>query len=159
MSEKKRVINATAFLFIASALTSVVSFVKESVFANFFGVSYEVDAYTISLQIPVILFAAVSVAIQSVVIPIYSDVYYNQGKEQANSFSSNFIGFLFLATGLFTITTIAFADYIIYLFAPGFDDAAHVLSVKLIRIALPIVVFTSLIDVSRGILNIHKSFV
>ena len=58
----------------------VLSFIKEAVIANYYGVSSSVDAYTIALTIPVTLFALISVAIQSVVIPLYSNLLYNSTK-------------------------------------------------------------------------------
>ena len=49
----------------------LISFLKEAVIANFFGVSADVDAYSISIQIPVTLFSVVAVAIRSVVIHLF----------------------------------------------------------------------------------------
>ena len=69
----------------------IIAFVKESFIANYFGVSNFVDAYNIAIQIPVIIFSFVSVAIKSVVIPVYSDIYYNKSIQEANKFASSFI--------------------------------------------------------------------
>ena len=44
------------------------SFGKEALVAYYFGVSPEVDAYTIAIQVPVVLFSFVAVAIQSVIV-------------------------------------------------------------------------------------------
>ena len=60
---------------------NLLSFVKEATIANYFGVSAEVDAYAIAIQIPVLLFSFISVAVQSVVIPIFSDIYYKQSEQ------------------------------------------------------------------------------
>ena len=46
------------------------SFGKEALVAYYFGVSPEVDAYTIAIQVPVVLFSFVAVAIQSVIVPL-----------------------------------------------------------------------------------------
>ena len=58
------------------------SFGKEALVAYYFGVSPEVDAYTIAIQVPVVLFSFVAVAIQSVIVPLYSDILYNQSREK-----------------------------------------------------------------------------
>ena len=67
------------------------SFGKEALVAYYFGVSPEVDAYTIAIQVPVVLFSFVAVAIQSVIVPLYSDILYNQSREKTNLFASNLI--------------------------------------------------------------------
>ena len=61
------------------------SFGKEALVAYYFGVSPEVDAYTIAIQVPVVLFSFVAVAIQSVIVPLYSDILYNQSRENDQS--------------------------------------------------------------------------
>ena len=53
----------------------LLSFGKEAVVAYYFGVSPEVDAYTIAIQVPVILFSFVAVAIQSVVV-LFIQIYF-----------------------------------------------------------------------------------
>ena len=69
----------------------LVSFLKEAVIANYFGVSADVDAFTIAIQIPVTLFALVSVAVRSVVIPIYSELLHKEGKANGAHFLDNII--------------------------------------------------------------------
>lgn len=61
------------------------SFGKEALVAYYFGVSPEVDAYTIAIQVPVVLFSFVAVAIQSVIVPLYSDILYNQSRRKDQS--------------------------------------------------------------------------
>lgn len=159
MSEKKRIVQTTVFLFIVSIFTSLVSFIKEAIFANYFGVSSSADAYVISIQLPVILFAVVSTAIKTVVVPIYSDTLYSEGKKTADRFYSNLSNLTLVISTIFTLVGIILAEYIIYAFAPGLSLETHDLATTLIRITLPVVVFSSLMDINRGILQVYKSFV
>ena len=99
----------------------LLSFGKEAVVAYYFGVSPEVDAYTIAIQVPVILFSFVAVAIQSVVVPIYSDILYNQSRDNANQVASNLIIIVTLFVLLLFLLGETFASGLIYLFAPGFS--------------------------------------
>src|SRR5680860_344446 len=137
---KKHVIRTTILLFIASALTSIVSFARESVFANYFGVSSEADAYIIAIQLPVIIFAVISTALTTVVIPLYSEKYYKDGKAQADGFFSNLLTLVLVGSSPFAIMGIIFADAIIYIFAPGLSVATHSLAASLIRITFPAIV-------------------
>ena len=137
----------------------IIAFVKESFIANYFGVSNFVDAYNIAIQIPVIIFSLVSVAIKSVVIPVYSDIYYNKSIQEANKFASSFITLnILIACAIFFIGE-TLAGPCIYLFAPGFDASTHDIAVSLLRITFPTIVFTVVTDIITGILNVHKKLV
>lgn len=137
----------------------LLSFVKETVVAYYFGISPEVDAYTIAIQVPVILFSFVAVAIQSVVVPIYSDILYNQNRDKANLFASNLIVIVTLFVLLLFLLGEIFASGLIYVFAPGFVPEVHDLAIILLRITLPTVFFSLVIKVYTAILNVNKKYV
>ena len=141
------------------AVGYLVSFVKESIIANYFGVSADVDAYTVAITIPVVLFSIVTVSIRSVIVPIYSDLLYNKTKEVADEFISNTlccVGVVILA--LIVIMELG-AGFLTTFFAPGFDAATHDLSTSLLRITLPSILFTVINDMLVGLLNVHKRFI
>ena len=135
------------------------SFGKEALVAYYFGVSPEVDAYTIAIQVPVVLFSFVAVAIQSVIVPLYSDILYNQSREKTNLFASNLIIIVSLFVLLLFVLGEVFASGLIYLFAPGFDSEVHELAVTLLRITLPTVFFSLIVKVYTAILNVNKKYV
>lgn len=137
----------------------LLSFGKEAVVAYYFGVSSEVDAYTIAIQVPVILFSFVAVAIQSVIVPLYSDIFYNQSREKANLFVSNLIIIVSLFVLLLFVLGEVFANGLIYLFAPGFNPEVHDLAVILLRITLPTVFFSLIVKVYTAILNVNKKYI
>ena len=137
----------------------VLSFVKEAIIANYYGVSYLVDAYTIAITIPVTLFAVVSVAIQSICVPIYSDILYKENIEQANLYISRLLSAVSLIAIIFITICEFAASPLIYFFAPGFDTITHELATKLLRICLPIVLFTIIDKVFISLLNVHKQFI
>ena len=137
----------------------LLAFLKESIIANYFGISLYVDAYNIAIQIPVIVFSFVAVAIKSVVIPLYSDILYNNGKNEADHFANSFITLNIIIALALVLTGECLADLVIKLFAPGFDEQTHNIAVSLLRITLPTMVFTVVTDVVTGVLNVHKKLV
>ncbi len=137
----------------------LISFLKEAVIANFFGVSADVDAYSISIQIPVTLFSVVAVAIRSVVIPIYSDLLHKKGKDNANFFLDNLISLVALIAITMIFIGEILADGIIYIFAPGFDADVHALATRLLRLTLPTMLFTAVGQIFIALLNVHKKFI
>lgn len=148
-------IGVTFFLVIGYLL----SFVKEASIAKYFGISGDVDAYTIAIQMPVLIFSFVAVAIKSIIIPLYSEIFYNQGKEASNRFASIFISFNFFIALVIIILGFLFASPLTYLFAPGFDSDTHNLSVFLMRLTLPTIAFTVITDILIGVANVHKQYV
>lgn len=137
----------------------VFSFLKEAVIANYFGVSGAVDAYTIAITIPVTLFAVISVSIQSIVVPLYSDILINKGDQEAKSYINKLITLVGCISMAFIVLCEVLASPLIYLFAPGFDPEVHTLATTLLRITLPTILFTLLDRVFVGVLNVHKKFV
>ena len=156
---KKGLLTATAGVTIIMVLGYFLSFVKEAVIANYFGVSAAVDAYTIAIQIPVLLFSFVSVAVQSVVIPIYSDILINKGKPQADHYIHNLISLLLIITTTIVIIGEFAASLLVYLFSPGFSPETHSLCVGLLRVSFPTLILSVISQVLVAVLNVHKKFV
>ena len=160
MNEKKEgILQSAILLSFVSAFSLAFSFIKEAVFAKYFGTSQYADAYTIAIQIPVVLFSVISTAIQTVIIPIYSKLYYNHGKKQADAFASNLMTIVIILTTSIVLVCEVFADIIISLFAPGLSPEVHDLTVQLSRIIFPTMIMTQIVMVNTGILNVYKSFV
>lgn len=141
------------------AIGYLISFLKESIIANYFGVSANVDAYTIAITVPVVLFSIVTVSIRSVIVPIYSDLLYNKTKKLADDFISNVLCCVCVVILALIVVMEIGAGYLTYFFAPGFDMVTHDLSASLLRITLPSILFTIINDVLTGLLNVHKRFV
>ena len=153
---KNSLIFSSISVAIALLIGYVFSFAKEAILAGYFGVSMEMDAYAMAIQVPVNLFAFVSVAIHSVVVPLYSSILSKEGKVVANDFAVNLVNILIVISILFIFIGEIFAEYIMYLFAPGFNEITHALSVKLLRVTFPTVLFSVVINVFVAILNSNR---
>lgn len=151
----KTSVGVTAILCIGYA----VSFLKESVIANFFGATSAVDAYTISLQVPVILFAFVAVALRSIVIPIYTDLYYNTEREKSTQYINSLLNLVLLFSILITVVIFIFSKYIILLFAPGFNQDTNALASTLLKILCPTILTSLAGNIITSVLNVHNKFI
>ncbi len=155
----KKLVSASFGITFVMFIGSLLSFVKEAAIANYYGVSAEVDAYTIAIQIPVLLFSFISVAVQSVVIPIFSDLWYNKSEQEASKYIDSLIMVLLCLTAGTCVIGEVLAGPFVYLFAPGFDAHTHELSVELLRITFPSIIFSVICQVLIAVLNVHKQFV
>lgn len=156
---KRGLLTATFGVTVIMVLGHFLSFVKEAIIANYYGVSAAVDAYTIAIQIPVLLFSFVSVAIQSVVIPIYTDILIKKGQDDANRYIHNLITLLLLITGGLVLIGECAAGPLVYLFSPGFEPDTHDLCVELLRVSFPSLIFSVVSQVLVAVLNVHKKYV
>lgn len=157
-SNAKRLIKSSSGLGLLVVFGYALSFLKESGMAYYFGVSEDVDAYTIAIQIPIVLFSVFSVAIKSVLIPIYSECLYNEDRAESDSFVSNFISIVLLLSFSLAIIGVLFSPLLVSLFAPGFDTYRHDLAASILRISFITLFCTAFCEVVTGVLNVHKKF-
>lgn len=136
-----------------------VSFIKESVIANYYGAGASVDAYTIALQIPVILFSFVAVALRSIVVPIYTDIKHNHGEEESKIYINALISILSIFSIGLIILIFIFAKYAILVFAPGFSVETNILAANLLRVLCPTILTSLITNICISVLNVHGKFV
>lgn len=157
---KGNIVRTSALVTVILFIGYVIAFLRESIIAYFFGISADVDAYTIAIAIPVNLFSIVTISVQSIIIPIYSRLLYQtsySNSERANYLNS-LISIVIILSVLLVCLFELFSGPIAYLFAPGLTEETHLFVVKQLRLVLPTIIFSLLCYVYTGVLNVHKSF-
>lgn len=155
---KQNAAKSMGLVFVLSLVASFLSFVCEMLFAQYFGVSAETDAFTIASQIPVILFSVVTVSISTTVVPLYSKLLHNEGVAYSQQFVSKFMTLIAGIAIIFVAICEILAPGIVKLFSPGIAEKTFVYAVRFIRISFPTILFTGLMSVCMGVLQVHKSF-
>lgn len=139
-------------------VTRVLGYVRERVFAHYFGNGAAADAFRAALRIPNALRNLLGEGTLSAsFIPVYARLN-EQNKEAARALAGAILGLLLLASGVLAVIGIAFAPAITALVAQGFDAPRRELTTVLVRILFPM---TGLMVVSAwclGILNTHRRF-
>jgi putative peptidoglycan lipid II flippase len=139
-------------------VTRVLGYVRERVFAHYFGNGAAADAFRAALRIPNALRNLLGEGTLSAsFIPVYARLN-EQNKDAARALAGAILGLLLLASGLLAVLGIAFAPAITALVAQGFDGPRRELTTVLVRILFPM---TGLMVVSAwclGILNTHRRF-
>lgn len=158
MNQNKWFIKQGSSLMMLSLLLATVSFLKEAVFANYFGTTEKADAYMIAIQVPEILFAIVWEAINAIIIPLYSQAYYRKGEKEASYFYRNFLTIINLGIICFIFFAEFSATFFIKIFAPGLSISATETAIGLFRWIVPMLCFEGIIRINTGILNVHKQF-
>ena len=142
----------------ATLVSKALGMLRQMMTASVFGASMEGIAFSAASGIPLAIFDMLfSTAILGSFLPIYRGHLVSDGK-RARSFSSAFLTAVFLLTGAASLLGMIFAAPIIRLAAPDLDENTLALSVLLLRIMFPSMIFASAAYVLIGILQSHDRF-
>ena len=141
-------------------LTRVLGYVRERVFAYYFGNdSIPADAFRAALRIPNTIRSLLGEGtLLGSFIPVYAALNERANKGGARALAGAVLGLLLLGSGVLALLGIAFAPAITTVLAKGFDEPRRQLTVNLVRILFPM---TGLMVISAwclGILNTHRRF-
>ncbi len=148
-----------SIIFVITLVVKVLGLLRDIVFAKFYGTGYVATAFFASIRIPTQLIDIIlSSAIVSVFVPVFNEVLKKDGEEKANAFSSNFVNIVALISTVISILGIVFAPQVVDILAGGFDAKTYGLTVELIRITFPMVIFTAIAFSFVGYLQSHNEF-
>jgi len=156
-----RLARSTAFFSAATGLSRVLGLAREIVAASYFGVSGAMSAFTIAFQVPNLIRALFAdAALQGAFVPVFTELLERGRKREAFHVASSLLFLLLLVLGLTTALFVVFAEPIMSLFAPGFDDQPQLreLTVGLSQLMFPIVLLLALSGVIVGMLNSFEHF-
>ncbi|MFN2397122.1 MAG: murein biosynthesis integral membrane protein MurJ [Gemmatimonadaceae bacterium] len=143
-------------------VSRIIGFVRDRVFAHFFGNSAEADAYATAIKIPNILRNLLGEgALSASFIPVYSAVLDKSGGDAkaARTLANTVLALLLVATSLLTIAGILLAPVITAVVATGFTDPERsLLTTKLIRVLFPMTGIMVLSGWCLGVQNSHRLF-
>ena len=79
--------NSVIVIMIMLLITKILGFWKLRVFAQLFGASHELDIFWAAFTIPDMLFTVIAAgSINAAIIPVFSEVFYKEGKERLDRF-------------------------------------------------------------------------
>lgn len=157
-----KLLKSTATVGSATIASRILGFVRDIVFARFFGVSGETDAFFLAFKIPNFmrrLFAEGSFSLAFV--PVFAEVRASGDKaalrDLVDHVTGTLAGILLALTALGVIAAPAF----LAIFAPGWlieGRPEFGLSAGMLRITFPYILFISLTALAGGILNSFERF-
>jgi putative peptidoglycan lipid II flippase len=150
-----KLVKAGIIVFIISALSKVLGFLRETFLAFYFGTSYESDAYFIALT-PSTLAITFALSLSSVFLPLY--VKHSKDKKSAFQFSNNIISIFSIAIALCYGLLFLNGGIFVNLIAPGLPDYAEKLSIDMLKVLFPLAFICIVIQVYTDILNSHERF-
>jgi putative peptidoglycan lipid II flippase len=142
-------------------LSRILGFVRDVVIAGMFGAGTQADAFFVAFRIPNLfrrLFA--EGAFSQAFVPVLSAQRSAHGDEAVRDLAAHVAGALSLVLAVFTVVGILAAPALVWMFAPGFhgDGDKFDLTVQMLRICFPYLLFISLTSLAAGILNTYGRF-
>jgi putative peptidoglycan lipid II flippase len=142
-------------------VSRILGFVRDTVIARAFGAGLATDAFFVAFRIPNLLRRLFAEgAFSQAFVPILAEYKNRRGEADTRLLVDHVAGLLALALFIVTLIGIAAAPVIVYLSAPGFaaDPQKFALTIDLLRITFPYILFISLVSLAGGILNTHSRF-
>ncbi|MFQ6047545.1 MAG: lipid II flippase MurJ, partial [Gemmatimonadales bacterium] len=140
-------------------LTRVLGFVRERVFAHYFGDGAAADAFRAALRIPNVIRNLLGEGTLSAsFIPVYAGMIERGETEAARRLSGVIASLLVVLTAIAALAGVALAPLITSFAAPGFSGTTRELTVRLVEIMFPMSGALILSAWCLGVLNTHRRF-
>jgi len=142
-------------------ISRILGFVRDLIIARIFGAGVATDAFFVAFRIPNLLRRLFAEgAFSQAFVPVLAEYKNNRTDEQTREFIDQVTTLLGAALFVVTLLGILAAPLIIYISAPGFstDPDKFKLTVELLRITFPYILFISLVALAGGILNTYSQF-
>ena len=142
-------------------VSRVLGFVRDALIARIFGAGLATDAFFVAFRVPNLLrrlFAEGAFA--QAFVPILADYRSREGEAGTKLLVDRTATLLALTLVGVSLLGIALAPVIIYISAPGFSANAEKfdMTVAMLRVTFPYILFISLVSLAGGILNTWRKF-
>lgn len=152
---------STVFLIMTSVLLSrVLGFVRTALIPiRMGGLSKVTDAYNAAFQIPDLMYSMlIGGAIASSLIPVLAG-YVAKGEEKKGWRSiSSFMNLISIIMFVVVILGVIFAEPLVNMLVPGYDEQTILLTVQLTKTLMPIAFFMMLAGLCNGVMNSYNEF-
>ncbi len=142
-------------------LSRILGFVRDAVIARLFGAGLATDAFFVAFRIPNLLRRLFAEgAFSQAFVPVLAEYRTRNGESDTRLLVARVATALSLAVLVVSILGILAAPWIIYVSAPGFSATPEkfALTVAMLRITFPYLLFISLVSLAGGILNTWSRF-
>ena len=142
-------------------VSRVLGFLRDLVIARMFGAGIATDAFFVAFRIPNLLRRLFAEgAFSQAFVPVLSQYRVEQGEAGTRLLVDRVASLLAVCLVVVSLLGILLAPAIIFVSAPGFnaDAAKFELTVAMLRVTFPYIVFISLVSLAGGILNTWSRF-
>lgn len=142
-------------------LSRILGFVRDALIARVFGAGLYTDAFFIAFKIPNMLRRLFAEgAFSQAFVPVLAEYKERRGHDETHVLVNHVATLLALAVLGVTLLGILAAPWVVYISAPGFHATPNKfqLTVDLLRVTFPYILFISLVSLAGGVLNTWSRF-
>ena len=154
-------LKAAASVSAMTLLSRITGFVRDTLIAIFFGAGALTDAFFVAFRIPNLLRRLFAEgAFSQAFVPILGEYRAQRGDAATRALAGNVLGVLGTVLAIVTLIGMVAAPLLVYLVGSGFanDSDKFGLTVAMLRICFPYILFVSLVSVAAGLLNTYGRF-
>ena len=157
----RRLIRSTLVTGGMTLLSRISGLVRDMVFAGLIGAGAGIaaDAFYVAFRIPNFLRRIFGEgAFSQAFVPVLTEYKARAARAEIREFVDRLAGMFALILFLVTLAGIVAAPFIVFALAPGFSGEKYQLTVSMLRITFPYILFISLVAMAAGILNTYGKF-
>ncbi|MBV8821194.1 MAG: murein biosynthesis integral membrane protein MurJ [Ktedonobacteraceae bacterium] len=157
-SANKYIFRALLSLASANLLIRIAGLLNQVIVTARFGQGESMDAYFVASALPLLLAQLLASALEASVIPIYTRVRTQAGRQQASRLFSTLLNLLVIAMISFTILMLVFRGQVIFFSAPGLRAYPRDLAVDLTAYIFPVLILMVMNSFMECLLNSEGQF-
>src|SRR5713101_5366012 len=154
----REIVEAALTIAVLTAVVRSISIVKELIVAWRFGTSDDLDAFLISLLVPIAVVSIVTSSLNAAFIPVYIHTRETEGKEAAQQLFQVVLGWALLLLVLVALLIVLGAPLYLPLIGSGFSAGKLSLTLKLVGLNAPVVLFSGIAALCSAALNAERRF-
>ena len=142
-------------------LSRITGFVRDTLLAILFGAGIAMDAFVVAFRIPNLLRRLFAEgAFSQAFVPVLGEYRQQRGDEATRELAGKVLAVLAAGLAVVTLIGIVAAPAVVYASAAGFakDADKFALTVAMVRICFPYILFVSLVSFASGLLNTYGAF-
>ena len=155
---KNNIAKSSFIILVISLLSKLMGVVRQAIINSFYGQTDLTDAYNIAYRTALLSTFVINTTINLVLIPIMSKVKEKEGIENKDKYFSKVLNYVILIDILLTVLVIVFAPILVRMRASGFTGKQFDLTVKMVRIIAPSVIFLGIVSCIGAYLHSNYSF-
>lgn len=149
---------AVILLMVLTIISKISGFLRDLTLAYFYGASVISDVFLLAISIPTVVFGVIAAGISTGYIPLYSRIDNRLGETQGIKYTNNLISILMVICTAIVILALVFTEYLVKIFAIGFEGEVLALAVMFTRFSIFGIYFTIIIRILSAYLNYKQIF-
>jgi putative peptidoglycan lipid II flippase len=124
----------------ASLVMALLTYLRQAVVANVFGMTWQTDAYAVAMVFPTLMRLIIANSFNSTFLPVYSDVLENRGRAVADKLVSRTLTWIAVTGTLGAGVLMVFSARLITVAGPGLSAEGTALASTMLRILVPLLI-------------------